>query len=556
MTNHSESQITKNTDSKIEVAETLFGISYSPEERSLMVEIVENQLKISLRRRSLELKNNDSPALLFYPHPPGYVPRKWDGVQFSPSTDLPLPSSAADIAFAPIHHQVKWLRSRQLSSRKLTEVYLDRIYEYSESLECMVTVTADLALQQADIADDLFKEGTVCSPLQGIPYVIKDLLDVAGVPTTWGAEFHLDYKPTQDAKVYELLRNSGAVMLGKASLGALAMGDIWHRGQTRNPWNRKEGSTGSSAGSAAAVGAGLCAFGIGSETLGSIQIPSQRCGAVGLRPTFGRVSRRGAMALCWSLDKIGPICRSSIDTGLVLESINRYDPADLNSVDYSFTAPGMDESVFSIGYMQQDFESSKSNPAEIIALDNLRSLGHELVPIHLPDLPWDAMMFCMYAEAASAFEMITLNDIDDSLKRQDQWAWPNIFRCARFISAIDYIQGDRIRRKAMDEMRRVFTQVDIIVAPILTGPMLMLTNFTGHPSICLRSGFIQSGTRSLGTILGGRFEPPVIDSSDVYRVPQGISLIGRMFEEERLIVLADQLEQKSGIAAERPNEFS
>ena len=556
MTVHNKPCINMNTESTIEVAETLFGISYSPEERSLMVEIVEHQLKLSLHRRSLDLKNNDSPALLFYPHLPGYAPRKWDGIRFSPSTDLPVPSDATDIAFAPIHHQAKWLRSRQLSSRNLTEVYLNRIYEYAESLECMVTVTADLALQQADIADDLFKEGTVWSPLQGIPYVIKDLLDVIGVPTTWGAEFHLDYVPTQDAKVYELLQNSGAVLLGKASLGALAMGDIWHGGQTRNPWNLKEGSTGSSAGSAAAVGAGLCAFGIGSETLGSIQIPSQRCGTVGLRPTFGRVSRRGAMALCWSLDKIGPICRSSIDTGLVLESINRHDPADLNSVDYPFIAPGIDKSVFSIGYMQQDFESSKSSSAETIALENLRSLGHELVPIRLPVLPWDAMMCCMYAEAASAFENITLNDTDDSLKRQDQWAWPNIFRCARFISAIDYVQGDRIRRKAMDEMRRIFAQVDIIVAPILTGPMLMLTNFTGHPSICLRSAFMQSGTRGLGTILGGRFEPPVVDSSDVYRVPQGISFIGRLFEEERLIVLADQLEQKLGIAAERPSEFS
>ena len=540
----------------IEFSENIFGVSYTQDERSLMVDILEHQLKISCRRRMAELKNSDPPSLVFRPHPPSYAPRIWHGPTFLPSTSLPLPTSDTDIAFAPMHHQITWLRSQQLSSRRLTEIYLDRIDRFSGILECMVTITADTALRQADTADAQFEEGTICSLVQGIPYVLKDLLDVADVPTTWGAEFQLDYLPTKDAKVAELLRNAGAVNLGKATLGALAMGDVWHGGQTRNPWNPKEGSTGSSAGSAAAVGAALCTFGIGSETLGSIQIPSQRCGAVGLRPTFGRVSRSGAMALCWSLDKIGPICRSAMDAGIVLETINGFDPDDLSSTNYSFTAPGADHSVFSIGYIRDDFEGNTPNLPENNSLDTLRTLGHDVVPIELPDLPWDAMMACLFAEAAAAFEDITLRDVDDSLARQDQWAWPNIFRCARFISAIDYVQGDRIRRKAVEEINKAFMRVDFIVAPLLAGPTLMLTNFTGHPSICLRSGFIQSGVRGLGTILGGRFTPPVTDSSTILRVPQGISLIGRMFEEDRLVVLADQLEQELGIATERPSGFN
>jgi Asp-tRNA(Asn)/Glu-tRNA(Gln) amidotransferase A subunit family amidase len=413
--------------------------------------------------------------------------------------------------------------------------------------------TPQLALAEAEAADALLRAGVYLGPLHGIPYGLKDLFDAKGIVTGWGAEPFRDRVPGTDASVVRKLRAAGAVLLGKTAVGALAYNEIWYGGRVRNPWNLNEGSSGSSAGSASATAAGLCAFSIGTETLGSITSPCQRCGTTGLRPTFGRVSRAGAMALCWSLDKVGPICRSVEDTAMVLAAINGADIADRSSIDAPFhfdASAGI--AGMRLGYLPEAFREGATE-VDHRALESVRRLGLEVSEISLPELPYGALMNILYAEAAAAFEELTLTNLDDTLTWQDDGAWPNTFRKARFLSAVDHVQLDRLRFQVMLALDAVFQQVDAVIGPFMTGPLLIASNFTGHPCVHLRAGFLELGSRGGASLASGKITLGEADASGrTFRVPQGVSLWGRLFEEGPILNLGMALERELGVASERP----
>lgn len=533
-------------------AERLMGVTFTPEERAQMLDNLEGQLASALARRGVPLSNATPMATRFDPRLPGFaMPHGADALRRSP-LDLALPEEDEDIAFAPLTALSHWIASGQITSRRLTELFLARIERLNPKLECFATVTADLALAEADAMDSLSRAGVNLGPLHGIPYGLKDLFDTKGIVTGWGAEPFQTRVPDGDATVTRMLRAAGAVLLGKTTLGALAYNDLWYGGWTRNPWNLNEGSSGSSAGSASATAAGLCGFAIGTETLGSITSPSQRCGTTGLRPTFGRVSRAGAMALCWSLDKVGPICRSVEDTALVLAAINGGDIADRASIaaPFAFDATrGIDGMV--LGYLPEAFEDGATD-IDRAALSAARDLGIEVREVTIEDLPYGSLMNILYAEAAAAFEDLTLTDQDDTLKWQDEGAWPNTMRKARFLSAVDHVQLDRLRYRVMQAMDEMMSGVDALIGPFMTGPMLIASNFTGHPCLHLRAGFDDIATRSAASLGAGKLTTGEATGETTFRVPQGISLWGQLFDEGPLLNLGMALEQKLGVAAERP----
>ena len=539
----------------IEAAERLVGVSYTRAERELMVDNLDGQIEATRARRALTFENRVPPASRFDPRLPGFrAPPPQAPIRGSAAEPGPLPDSDEDIAFAPVTSLSRWIARGDLTSRRLTEIYLSRIVAFADRLECFVTVTPELARAQADAADALLKAGTRLGPLHGIPYGLKDLFDTKDILTTWGAAPYRDRTPDGDARVVELLRSAGAVLLGKTTLGALAYGEVWFGGKTRNPWNPDEGSSGSSAGSASATAAGLCAFSIGTETLGSITAPSQRCGTTGLRPTFGRVSRAGAMALCWSLDKVGPICRSVEDCALVLAAINGPDPADRGSIGESFNFDATRGLAgLRLGFLPATFEDEGASDVDRAALEAARRLGVEVVEIALPDLPYGSLMSMLFAEAAAAFEELTLTDRDDELVRQDKGAWPNAFRQARFLSAVDHVQLDRLRYRVMEGLDGAFREIDAMIGPFGTGPMLVASNFTGHPCLHLRAGFLDSPTRSDPSLEGGKLDiGSAGEDTRPHEVPQGISLWGPLFDEGRLLNLGMALEAELGVAARRP----
>ena len=412
----------------------------------------------------------------------------------------------------------------------------------------------DPALARAAQADGEIAAGKYRGPLHGIPYGVKDLLDTAGIPTTWGAEPFKDRVPTADSAVVRRLNEAGAVLLAKLSLGALALNDIWFGGQTMNPWLLEEGASGSSCGPGAATAAGLVAFAIGSETDGSIVSPSMRCGVTGLRPTFGRVARSGAMTLCWSLDKLGPMTRSVEDTMLVLRAIAGPDAGDPSSVpsrlDFDAGAPVRD---LKVGYLDAWMKESPATDVDRAALETLRSLGMVPTAVTLPDWPYSSLMPVLFAEAAASFEEMTLGHQDDALRMQVDDAWPNLFRQSRFLSAVDLVQADRLRRRVAQEMARIFAEVDLLLVPSLRDEQLTITNFTGHPSLTMRAGFVQvSEARSDWAPDPAhplpRFSPP-------RRVPHGITLIGRLFDEGTLARAGLALEGAFRVVGERPPGF-
>lgn len=516
-----------------------------------MVGNIDGQIDLAVARRKLELPNSVPASLRFDPRLPGFVMPTENGVTGSTRAD-PLPDRDEDIAFATLPQLRAWIASQALTSRRLTEIYLDRIDRLNPHLYCYATVTPDLALSEADAMDALTAEGTSLGLLHGIPYGLKDLFDTDGVTTGWGAEPYRDRVPGKDARIVTLLRQAGAVLLGKTTLGALAYNDVWYGGTTRNPFNTEEGSSGSSAGSASATAAGLCGFSIGTETLGSITSPSQRCGTTGLRPTFGRVSRTGAMALCWSLDKIGPICRGVEDTALVLDAINAPDIQDRGSIaaPLAFDA-GKGIDGLKVGYLPEAFGDGATE-VDHAALAAARELA-DVREVALPDLPYGSLMNVVYTEAAAAFEDLTLMGLDDMLTRQDDAAWPNIFRKARFLSAVDHVQLDRLRYLVMQALDALFQEIDVLIGPFATGPMLVASNFTGHPCLHLRAGFLDVGTRGAGSLVGGGLTGGTVTNDGVtHRVPQGISLWGRLFEEGTILNFGQALEARLAVAAERP----
>ncbi len=404
----------------------------------------------------------------------------------------PLPTNDAGIAFAPVTQLSRWIEQRKLTSERLTQIYLRRIEQFDPKLRCIITLTRDLALAQAKKADEEIAAGKYRGPLHGIPWGGKDLLDTAGIPTTYGAEPFRNRIPKDDAAVVKRLHAAGAVLLAKLSLGALALNDIWFGGQTVNPWLLEEGASGSSAGPGAATAAGLVGFSIGSETGGSIVSPSMRCGITGLRPTYGRVPRTGAMTLCWSLDKLGPMTRTVEDALLVLQAVSGPDPGDLSSVlsqldfDSNASIKGL-----RVGYFPAWMNQAPSTDVDRAALATLPKLGLVPVEVSLPNWPYNSLNLILFAEGAAAFEELTLSHGVDQLKVQTPDAWPNLFRQARFLSAVDFVQADRFRRKVAEEMARLFSQVDLLLVPSLRDEMLTISNNTGHPSLTLRAGFVE-----------------------------------------------------------------
>jgi Asp-tRNA(Asn)/Glu-tRNA(Gln) amidotransferase A subunit family amidase len=505
--------------------------------------------------RKLALEPTLAPASRWDPVLPGQktLPQR-DRFTRSDADPGPLPANDEDLAFASVTRLSRWIETRKLSSQRLTNLYLARLRRFNPKLRCVITVTRELAIAQAKQADEEIAAGKYRGPLHGIPWGTKDLLDTAGIPTTYGAEPFRNRVPAEDAAVVKRLHNAGAVLVAKLSLGALALNDIWFGGQTMNPWLPEEGASGSSAGPGAATAAGLVGFAIGSETGGSIVSPSMRCGITGLRPTYGRVPRTGAMTLCWSLDKLGPMTRSVEDAMLVLKAISGPDSGDVDSVPskLDFDA-GANVNGLRVGYFPAWMNERPATEVDRAALDAVKKVGMVPVEVAIPDWPYGSLNLILFAEGAAAFEELGLNGGMNQLRVQTPDAWPNIFREARFLSAVDFVQADRLRRKVAEEMARVFAQVDLLLVPSLRDEMLTITNFTGHPSLTLRAGFVEvSRARSdwapdpsmpLPT-----FAPP-------RRVPHGVTLIGRLFDEGTLASAGLALERSFGVAGERPPGF-
>ncbi|MFC1619142.1 amidase [Candidatus Neomarinimicrobiota bacterium] len=503
---------TEITRKQVAAAEKIIGLSFTRAEADSMLPDLDESLANYRHLRDLDIPNSVVPALLFNPVPVGksFDPKQLP-VVFAP-VDVSAPEDLEDLAFYSVAELAELIRTRRITSTQLTTMSLERLKRLGPQLECVVTLTEDLALEQARRADEELEAGKYRGPLHGIPYGAKDLLAVRGYPATWGAVPYKDQIFDDNATVVKLLEEAGAVLVAKLTLGALAWGDVWFGGKTRNPWNLEQGSSGSSAGSAASTAAGLVPFAIGSETWGSIVSPSTRCGTTGLRPTYGRVSRAGAMALSWSMDKLGPICRTVEDCAIVFDAIRGSDGLDQTVVDLPFNYNyAVDLSELRIGYVKDAFEDEYSNQANDQAvLEVLKGLGAELVPFALPDYPISDMSFILSAEAAAAFDDLTRSNRDDLLVRQIRNAWPNSFRSSRFIPAVEYIQANRIRQLVIQDMERLMADVDLYVAPAFVGDNLLLTNLTGHPCVVLPDGFNEQGSPTSITFMGHLYDEATI----------------------------------------------
>ena len=495
---------TRVTIDMIDQALKVAGLTFSSAQLHLMERGVNQALDSFETMRKLPLPNGLAPCLNFDPLPPGLVrpapsPRqvpKLPAAATEPFTD------PEELAFRPLWQLSELVRTREITSTELTEMYLARLERFAPKLLFLVTLMREQALAQAKQADAEIEAGKWRGPLHGIPWGAKDLLATKGVRTTWGAEPYREQVAQEDAAVVEKLRDAGAVLLAKLTLGALAMGDVWFGGMTRNPWRPEEGSSGSSAGSASATAAGCAGFAIGSETLGSIVSPSSRCGVTGLRPTFGRVSRRGAMALSWSMDKLGALCRSALDCALVLDAIGGRDERDRTTVDVPFVFDATRPiGELKVGYLKEQFQRP-GDSSDGATLETLKGLGVELKPVKLPDMAIDAISMMLTVEAASAFDDLTREGSVDQLKEQGPGAWPNLFRTARLVPAVEYLRAARLRTQLIEETAKAFGDLDVIVAPAFGGNTLTLTNLTGHPALCLPNGFRKNGTPSSITFIG------------------------------------------------------
>ena len=532
----------------IQQAEWVAGQTYTDAERQLMQDGVNRLIGQFDAIRAVEIDNATPPALHFRPtlSSPGRPTRR--GRATPTGRPGPVrPESDEDLAFAGIGTLGRWLRGGQISSTELTRFCLDRLQRFDPQLECVITLLEERALQRAAQADREFAQGRDRGPLHGIPWGAKDLLAVPGAPTTWGAEPFREQVRPETATVVRYLDEAGAVLTAKLTLGALAWGDHWFGGQTRNPWNPQQGSSGSSAGSAAAVSAGLVPFAIGSETLGSIVSPCTRCGVTGFRPTFGRVSRYGAMALSWSMDKLGPIARSAEDCALVFDAIHGRDGRDPVAVDGPFQWPAeVAPQRLKVGYVAALFDEDRSAdvPVEAVrkrvaewqefdrrTLQTLRDAGLQLSPIALPDdLPVGSLQFILTAEAAAAFDDLTRSGRDDALKRQIANAWPNVFRQAQLIPAVEYLRANRLRTRLIESLDRSLSELDAYVVPSYGGDHLLMTNLTGHPGVCVPNGFHTVGDRT----------------------PTSITFGGKLFGDGAMLAAAHAFQQATDFHRQRP----
>ena len=512
--------------------ENLAGLDFTQSERDTMLQTLSVLRGKYDTLRTVELPNSIPFPLYFDPRIPGQViPKGRENYLFQ---EFPTrrPDNIEDCAFFTIGQLAHLMRTQQVSSVELTEMYLDRLKRYGPELECVVTLTEDLALKQASRADEEIRRGRYLGPLHGIPYGAKDLLAVPGYKTTWGATTHKDQIIDETATIIKKLENAGAVLVAKLTLGALAWGDVWFGGKTRNPWNMEQGSSGSSAGPGSATAAGLVGFSIGSETWGSIVSPATRNGVTGLRPTFGTVSRSGAMALSWSMDKLGPMCRSVDDCALIYSVIKGTDGLDLSVVDVPFQVPIKKElRSLRIGYIESAFNDTNTADNDRAVLTRLRELGFKLVPIELPEFPTSSLSFLLNVEAAAAFDEMTRNNKDDELVRQVKWAWPNVFRTARHVPAVEYIQANRARMILNQKMSELFKNIDVYVVPSFWGDNLLRTNLTGHPCVVLPNGFNEKGS------------------------PTSISFIGDLYKDGEVIAVSHAYQRGTGWHKEYPPKF-
>ncbi len=531
-----QSQDKKITPDQIIATEKFFDLKMTASERDSMITALESQLSDYKIIHSQRIDNSVPPAIWFNPVPSGVV---YNGIQktidWNLSTHVRMPADKNELAWYTVADLSVLIKSRKVSSVELTRYFLARLKKYGDTLHCVVTLTEDRAIKMAQKADDEIARGIYRGPLHGIPYGIKDLFAVDGYKTTWGAAPYKDQVINSDATVVKKLDEAGAVLVAKFSLGSLAMDDVWFGGLTRNPWDLKQGSSGSSAGSAAATAAGLIPFAIGTETWGSIVSPCNRCGVTGLRPTFGRVSRTGGMALSWSMDKVGPICRSAFDCALVFQSIIGSDGFDQSVTDYPFNFDVTpDVKKMKVGYLKSLFDLHDNRANDSITLNEIRNMGITLTPVVLPDsatIPVKSLAIILVAESAAAFDDLTRTNKDDELNLQDKNAWPTIFRAAQFIPAVQYIQANRLRYKLIQEMYSTIKDFDVIITPSFGGNQLLLTNLTGNPCVVVPNGFDKEGH------------------------PTSISFIGNLYDEATLLSFARMYQDITNFDNQTPPLF-
>ena len=522
--------------SPTEVIESWYDLQFTPTERDSLRDGLSENRKDYQAIHQYEFNNATPPALYFHPLPPGFVPDTMQNpIHWKLPENVKVPKNPEELAFYSVAALSVLLKNRQITSEALTQMYLNRLKKYGDTLQCVITLTEELAMEQAKRADREIAAGQYRGPLHGIPYGIKDLFAVEGYKTTWGAASYKDQVVERTATIVRKLEEAGAVLVAKLTLGALAMGDVWYGGVTKNPWNLEQGSSGSSAGSSAATAAGLVAFAIGTETWGSIVSPSTRCGVTGLRPTFGRVSRAGAMALSWSMDKAGPICRTAQDCAIVFDAIRGKDEMDQTTLDAVFNYNAeVDLSQLKIGYLKNLFEeeNAENQTNNTQALEVLKSLGAELQPVMWPDdIPINTLSIILSAEAAAAFDELTRTGRDSLLVRQDKNAWPNIFRTARFIPAVEYIQANRIRYELVQQIHQLMQQYDVVIAPTFGGNQLLATNLTGHPCVVVPHGFNEKGS------------------------PVSISFLGNLLDEATILAVAQAYQEATGWDEQYPPQF-
>ena len=519
----------------VQHAQKIISMNFTPSETDSILPLLSDQLKNIENMRKVELPNSVPPAYNFNPIPIGKtfskIQKPFKSSDYSKAI---MPADINQLAYYSTGQLAFLIHTKKITSVKLTEFFMQRLKKYSPQLHCVITFTDSLAMQQARNADKEIAAGKYRGMLHGIPYGIKDMYATKNYPTTYGAPPYINQVINEDATVVKKLREAGAVLIAKLSLGELAMDDVWFGGLTRNPWDTTKGSSGSSAGPAAAVSAGLVPFAIGSETWGSIISPASVCGVTGLRPTFGRVSRSGAMALSWTMDKVGPLCRNTEDCAIVLNAICGVDGKDEAMIDVPFNySPVVNLTGIKIGYFKNEFERDTiiNKPFNDAVMEQLKKAGAQLVPLELPKLPVNDMSILLMCEAASAFDELTLTNRDDLLVQQNKYRWPNFFRAAHFFPATEYIRANRLRYLLVQQMNDVMKQVAICIAPSLAGDNLLVTNLTGHPSVVIPTGFVDAKT------------------------PTSIVFIGQLFEEGKMLAIAKKIQDAAGEQLKHPPMF-
>ncbi|NOQ28263.1 MAG: amidase [Bacteroidales bacterium] len=523
-------------ENHIKSAEKIIGIDFTDSERDSLIDelaIVKEELNAI---RETKVSNSISPKLIFDPRPINFeINTVQENINWEIPEDVILPENKEELAFYSISELACLIKNKKISSTELTNLYINRLKRFGDTLECVISITEELALKQAQKADAEIAKGNYKGPLHGIPYGVKDLLAVEGYKTTWGAVPYKDQNIEYTARIVKKLEDAGAVLIAKLTLGALAMGDVWYDGVTKNPWDLTQGSSGSSAGSSSATSAGLVAFAIGTETWGSIVSPATRCGVTGLRPTFGRVSRDGAMALSWTMDKIGPICRNAFDCAMVFDVIRGKDKSDQSTVDFPFNYKNeLDLSTLKVAYLKDLFEEDyPGHENDKKALELLAELGVNFTEVKLPDnLPIMPLSIILEAEAGAAFDELTRSNKDDELVQQHKYAWPNTFRKSRFIPAVEYIQASRIRTLLIEEFHKLIKDYDVIVCPSFGGDQLLMTNLTGHPCLVVPNGF------------------------DKENHPTSISFIGNLYDEATILSIAKAYQDNSEFDDVHPEFFN